>query len=239
MSATLARWTHVAPASWSRASWSNSSIPTARRRCLQRAAACGVTSIRRAATGRCNPCRRRSPHGRRFTKRCASPFPRSAITWVPLFVGVNDPGNGQAVSAEIEGHGHIKADLLVQHQRQAMLTKHALSAAGLPVMPNPSHIVPVLVGDPELCKRATDMLLDRHAIYIQPINYPTVARGGERLRITPSPLHTDAHIAHLVESMADVWRTLGLPFVEPAKILEFKRESDARCTFPEFKRAAE
>jgi 5-aminolevulinate synthase len=52
-------------------------------------------------------------------------------------------------------------------------------------------------------------------------------------------LHTDAHIAHLVESMADVWQTLGLPFVEPAKILEFKRESDARCTFPELKRAAE
>jgi 5-aminolevulinate synthase len=130
-------------------------------------------------------------------------------------------------------------DLRALHQRQAMLTKHALSAAGLPVMPNPSHIVPVHVGDPELCKRATDILLDRHGIYIQPINYPTVARGQERLRITPSPLHTDAHIAHLVESMVDVWQTLGLPFVEGAKVLEFKRQGDGRCTFPEFKRAAE
>jgi 5-aminolevulinate synthase len=130
------------------------------------------------------------------------------------------------------------------HQRQAALTKHALSRAGLPVMQNPSHIVPVLVGDPGLCKRASDMLLDRHAIYIQPINYPTVLRGSERLRITPSPLHTDAHIAHLVESIVEVWQALGLAFVEPAKILEFKRpedahQDDARCTFPEFKRAAE
>ncbi|MCI0600649.1 MAG: aminotransferase class I/II-fold pyridoxal phosphate-dependent enzyme, partial [Beijerinckiaceae bacterium] len=130
-------------------------------------------------------------------------------------------------------------ELRTLHQRQAMLTKHALSAAGLPVMPNPSHIVPVHVGDPELCKRASDMLLDRHAIYIQPINYPTVARGSERLRITPSPLHTDAHIAALVECMADVWQTLGLPFVEPANVLEFKRPDEGRCTFPEFKRAAE
>jgi len=130
-------------------------------------------------------------------------------------------------------------ELRALHQRQATLAKHALSAAGLPVIANPSHIVPVHVGDPELCKRASDMLLDRHAIYIQPINYPTVARGSERLRITPSPLHTDAHIAHLVESMVDVWQALGLTFAEPAKILEFKRPEDARCTFPEFKRAAE
>ncbi|HUB63802.1 MAG TPA: 5-aminolevulinate synthase [Methylocella sp.] len=130
--------------------------------------------------------------------------------------------------------------LRAQHHRQAMLTKHALSAAGLPVMPNPSHIVPVLVGDAELCKRATDLLLERHAIYIQPINYPTVAKGEERLRITPSPLHTDAHIVQLVESMVDVWQTLNLPFVEQAKVLAFnKPESEARCTFPELKRAAE
>jgi 5-aminolevulinate synthase len=125
------------------------------------------------------------------------------------------------------------------HQRQAALTKHALSAAGLPVMPNPSHIVPVHVGDPELCKKASDLLLERHGIYIQPINYPTVARGQERLRITPSPLHTDQHIADLVEAMADVWQTLVLAFTEPAQVLEFKPRTEARCTFPEFKRAAE
>jgi 5-aminolevulinate synthase len=130
-------------------------------------------------------------------------------------------------------------ELRAQHQRKAMLTKHALSAAGLPVMANPSHIIPVLVGDAEQCKRASDMLLERHGIYIQPINYPTVAKGSERLRITPSPLHTDAHIAELVEALVDVWQTLSLPFVEQSNVIEFKREKDGCCTFPEFKRAAE
>jgi 5-aminolevulinate synthase len=132
------------------------------------------------------------------------------------------------------------AELRVKHQRQAMLTKHALSAAGLPVMPNHSHIVPVFVGDAERCKAASDMLLERHGVYIQPINYPTIPKTTERLRITPTPLHTDAHIVHLVESLVDVWKTLKLPFVEQPKIVEFKRETaDARCTFPDFKRAAE
>ncbi|WP_395698524.1 5-aminolevulinate synthase [Methylocella sp.] len=150
-------------------------------------------------------------------------------------------------------------ELRARHQRQSTLTKHALSAAGLPVMPNASHIVPVLVGDAELCKAATDLLLDRHSIYIQPINYPTVARGTERLRITPSPMHSDAHVAELVEAMVDVWSTLGLPFVETPKVVEFRRPehaehahahggyayeeraaADAQCTFPEFfKKAAE
>lgn len=130
--------------------------------------------------------------------------------------------------------------LRAQHQRQALLTKHALSAAGLPVMANPSHIVPVFVGDAELCKAASDMLLERHNVYIQPINYPTVAKGTERLRITPTPFHSDAHIAELVDALVDVWTALKLPFEEP-KIVKFRRAAtaDAACSFPDFKLAAE
>ena len=97
------------------------------------------------------------------------------------------------------------------HDRAARC-KQLLAAAGLPVMPSASQIVPVQVGDAVRCKQASDLLLDRFGLYIQPINYPTVPRGTERLRITPSPLHDDAMVDQLVGALVQVWRELGLPF---------------------------
>ena len=98
-----------------------------------------------------------------------------------------------------------------RHQDRAARVKSVLNAAGLPVMPSTTHIVPVLIGDAEKCKAASDLLLSEHGIYIQPINYPTVPRGEERLRITPSPYHDDALIDALAEARVDVWERLDLP----------------------------
>ena len=98
-----------------------------------------------------------------------------------------------------------------RHQERSARVKAVLNAAGLPVMPNDTHIVPLFVGDPEKCKRATDLLLTEHGIYIQPINYPTVPKGTERLRITPTPYHEDALIYALAEALLEVWERLELP----------------------------
>ena len=98
-----------------------------------------------------------------------------------------------------------------RHQNRAARTKAALIAGALPVMTSRSHIVPLFVGDPERCKAASDQLLADHGIYIQPINYPTVPKGTERLRITPTPWHDDVLIDRLVEALANVWRRLALP----------------------------
>ena len=107
---------------------------------------------------------------------------------------------------------HLKASNAERetHQERAATLKARLREAGLPVMPSVSHIVPVLVGDPVLCKQVTDELMDRYNIYVQPINYPTVAKGTERLRLTPTPLHTDADISHLVTSLREIWGRLSI-----------------------------
>ena len=102
---------------------------------------------------------------------------------------------------------HLKASSTEreQHQDRAQTLKRRLEAAHIPSLANPSHIVPVMVGDPVHCKSITDTLLDRFGIYVQPINYPTVARGTERLRLTPTPLHTDAQMDRLIEALGALW----------------------------------
>ena len=109
---------------------------------------------------------------------------------------------------------HVKTagELRERHQERARTLKSRLRAARLPLMPSPSHIVPVFVGDPARCKQVTDSLMEGHGIYVQPINYPTVPKGTERLRLTPTPLHDDAAMDRLVAALRDVWSLLDLKF---------------------------
>jgi 5-aminolevulinate synthase len=107
---------------------------------------------------------------------------------------------------------HLKIDQSLRslHQERAATLKAKLAEARLPVMPSPSHIVPVMIGNAAACKTASDELLHHHRIYVQPINYPTVRRGTERLRLTPTPFHTDADIERLVAALRNVWARLEL-----------------------------
>ncbi|MGE0847791.1 MAG: 5-aminolevulinate synthase [Flavobacteriaceae bacterium] len=131
-----------------------------------------------------------------------------------IFTTTMPPAIAAAATAAIR---HLKACGAERagQQRQARLTREALEARRLPVMASRTHIVPVLVGDPALAKAASDRLLDLHDIYIQPINFPTVPRGTERLRITPGPLHDEAMIAALADAMAETWDALSIPFAIP------------------------
>ena len=136
-----------------------------------------------------------------------------------IFTTALPPAICSAVTAAVR---HLKTSSWERerHQDRAARVKAILNAAGLPVMTSPTHIVPVYVGNPELCKAASDLLLADHGLYLQPINYPTVPKGTERLRITPSPYHEDALIDALAEALVDVWQKLGLPFKERALAAE-------------------
>jgi len=119
------------------------------------------------------------------------------------------PGVAAAALASIR---YLKEhnELRERHQERAATLKRRFTEAGIAVMPSVTHIVPVQIGDAVLCKQASDILMDKYGIYVQPINFPTVERGTERLRFTPTPLHSDADMDHLVSSLKEVWSMLGL-----------------------------
>jgi 5-aminolevulinate synthase len=148
-----------------------------------------------------------------------------------IFTTALPPALCAAARASIE---HLKVSSAEREgqQKQAKLTKDILGDAGLPVMPTDTHIVPLIVGDARLCKAASDLLLDKHNIYIQPINYPTVPKGTERLRITPTPLHTDEMIIALRHALVSVWAELELPRERPARKITAEKLTSGDLTLP-------
>ena len=127
-----------------------------------------------------------------------------------IFTTSMPPAIAAAATASVRHvreHGQADRD---RHQERAATLKKMLADAGLPVMPSVSHIVPVMVGDPVLCKQVTDDLMDRYGIYVQPINYPTVPKGTERLRLTPTPFHGDDDMGRLVDALKEIWTRLDI-----------------------------
>ena len=143
-------------------------------------------------------CRQRAAH------RCGT----VVCAWIYLYHGASAAGVrcsfGRHTSLEILDHERLR------HQENVARLKRLICDASLPLLPTDSHILPLMVGDSEQCQKASALLLEEYAIYIQPINYPTVPKGAERLRITPSPFHTDLQIDCLVEALVNVWDRLGL-----------------------------
>ncbi|MEL6518303.1 MAG: 5-aminolevulinate synthase [Pseudomonadota bacterium] len=121
-----------------------------------------------------------------------------------IFTTALPPAVAAAATASIR---HLKQSQFerMRQRRQVAKLRDRLEAIGIPHLPNPSHIIPVMIKDPVKCRMISDMLMDEWGIYVQPINYPTVPKGSERLRITPSPLHSDDDIAYLVEALSELW----------------------------------
>jgi len=132
-----------------------------------------------------------------------------------IFTTALPPAIAAAATASVRHLKSSERERSSQRDRVA-LVKRRLAEARLPLMPSETHIVPLFVGDPVRCKQVTDRLMDQFGIYIQPINYPTVPRGTERLRITPSPVHNDAMVDHLIEALSQIWHDLDLPRAVPA-----------------------
>jgi 5-aminolevulinate synthase len=136
-----------------------------------------------------------------------------------IFTTALPPAIAAAATASIR---HLKSSKAERERLQAQVrkTKAALARAGLPVMASETHIIPVMVGEAGLCKAASDHLLAEHGVYLQPINEPTVPKGSERLRVTPTPLHDDALINELADALIKTWKALDLPFADKAEAAE-------------------
>ena len=132
-----------------------------------------------------------------------------------IFTTALPPAIAAGAAASIR---HLKASQVERdaHQERVAKVRRRLNAIGIPMMDNPSHIIPVMVGNPHHCKMISDWLLDNHGIYVQPINYPTVPKGTERLRITPSPVHSDADVDKLVSALSEIWSQCALARVAQA-----------------------